>query len=240
MQLPYWDGDIDIETGQSFSPLLMAHPFEAASFCGPLIYNLSKDLMSCASELLYLNRPNFAPVGSMAPSVISELGSPAPFLLIIGYSAIIDSIIADVLQNYDSILAGIAQCTFRNGKTVVARYKTITVMSAGMFFDSASENEEEKFLNDLRNCIENSSNKRDAAIPYYAEQLGYLRVSLPYEGEEPYKLSAIAKIMSFHFEDTKKAVGTPKLIAIPLSYLISHNTLQSAEMLLPGENVSEF
>ena len=215
MCLPYWRGELDIETGSWAFTCRVRNAVSLAGLHSELLKRLSAGALSLESELLYLCGQSTGVAGSVLweETALGQNadGPIAPFTLVFGYSREMECFSVDFSGFHDDVRAAIAQCTFRSGTTRLSTCKGIAFVAVQLPFD------EVKLLCDMAKAL-SCWHGTDVRIPFYAEQLGYLHAPVAYETDPPMKLLTMQHLEDFQLDATRAVLGPSPSIPLPELY----------------------
>ena len=224
MCLPYWNSEIDVETGVLAAVKKTRSSVAMARLHGPQLEALASLALNCDSELLYICGKENAPAGSMLwdGAVTERRVAPdlLPFTLVLGYSRMIERIAVAVTERVAGLRAGVTDCTFWNGGVPLARYKVVAFVAALPIFD------ENSFLESLVAELKKQSDL-NATTSFYAERLGFVRAPVPYETDTPVQMLMFDELDSFQLDATHSVVGPAPSVPLPVFFELA--TLSGGE-----------
>ena len=170
------------------------------------------------SEFLFMSSVRSGYVGNFLRenlfTVNTQIGFSIGFVLLVGYSQRIESLIEKMQQNKDNeaVRAGITWCAIRRDGMLLGNLKSIALVSDDILFD------EDAFLTRFETALSenvNSKGEGDSKIPYYAEKFGYRRFFIPYETDNITDMNVSRLLIEMEFPETKQITGPSPEINFP-------------------------
>jgi len=169
------------------------------------------------SEFLFMSSIRSGYVGNFLRenlfTVNTHIGFNLGFVLLLGYSQRIESLIGKMQQNEENeaIKAGITWCAIRRGGMLLGNLKSIALVSEDILFD------EDAFLARFETALSENISKGGGGsnIPYYAEKFGYRRFFIPYETDNMTDISVSRLLTEMEFPETKQITGPSPEINFP-------------------------
>jgi len=169
------------------------------------------------SEFLFMSSIHSGYVGSFLRENLfttnARIGFNLGFVLLLGYSQRIESLIEKMQKNEESgaLKAGITWCAIRREGMLLGNLKSIALVSEDILFD------EEVFLAHFETALSENIKKsgKKSNIPYYAEKFGYRRFFIPYETDNITDMNVSRLLIEMEFPETKQATGPSPEINFP-------------------------
>ena len=170
-----------------------------------------------SSEFLFMSSARSGYVGNFLRenlfTVKARIGFNLGFVLLLGYSQRIESLLEKMQQNEEneSIMAGITWCAIKRDGMLLGNLKSIALVSEDILFD------EEAFLTRFETELSENIRKvgGNSNIPYYAEKFGYRRFFIPYETDNPTDMNVSRLLIEMEFPETKQVTGPSPEISFP-------------------------
>jgi len=147
-------------------------------------------------------------------TINAHIGFNIGFVLLLGYSQRIESLIVKMQQNQENeaVRAGITWCAIRRSGMLLGNLKSIALVSDDILFD------EDAFLYRFETALSENVNSKgggDSNIPYYAEKFGYRRFFIPYETDNITDMNVSRLLIEMEFPETKQITGPSPEINFP-------------------------
>lgn len=209
MILPFWNSELYVEVSPSFPFGKDYHTASVNRFYSDTLKRIAQSCLSLDSEFFFMASPEIGCVGSLprenffkyTPDASFNLG----FLLVLGYSEIIEKIVIASLGltgAVKDINAGITSCAIWSRGIYKGRTKVITLASYEPFYNP------DEYLNILAKMLEDmTGHLKLNDYAYYAERFGYDRFFVEWENDNPVDIWTSQMLSEFEYDQTKEIVG---------------------------------
>lgn len=214
MKLPLWDSELDVEVGPSTYCLLSSHPLSSLRQHGDPLGKIAIGAFALNSEFLYLCGPESGLSGSMvweAPFLMVKKSCFMPFTIAFGYSPAMEDFLAQFILAHDDLVAGVSICTFWRDSVPLSTCKILALLSATPLIDEPS------ILESLSQHLYQKT-QLNQQLPFYAEQMGFIRAPVLFENEVPHDLMLEQELESLQLEVTREIVGPSPRVPLPPFY----------------------
>ncbi len=217
MFLPQWNSDLYIDIASWFPFGKDYKPVSVNSFYDERLKNIAESCLEFYSELFFMVSPLTGCVGTFtrdnAFRFSSSISLNLGFMIILGYSYLMEKIVCAALCNLDEkdeLLAGIVNCSIQEHGIFTSSAKAIAIVGNEPFFDP------DKFLSDFSDLLTKLRTvTTNESLAFFAEKFGYSRFSFNWELENPDLLKMKKVLSEFEFEGTRKIIGPSPEISFP-------------------------
>ncbi|MDR1874710.1 MAG: hypothetical protein LBQ90_06840 [Synergistaceae bacterium] len=210
--LRYWSSDLDLEVASWFPFGVDYKPISINLLHSLQLERIAGLCLGMGSEFFFMSSMLSGSVGSLMRDNFYRYDRPHSinlgFMMLLGYSEEMETLLAHGLSDTDQVRAGIAFCSLWNRTFLLENMKVIVLISDAILFD------EEEFLAAFESML-SSDGASQADVAYFAERFGYRRFHMAYETDDPLQLQISRLLYEMEFQETRRMVGPSPEMPFP-------------------------